>query len=157
MTSTIDAADQALLLQNRLQTLGVSNLRDRERLAARLRRQASPSETLLEAFDRRLCEWIGQQPLKSGFMGSQSIASRRATAEAAVVLSGVAARWPLALFDDRRLPDEALRRLELAMPVAAPPVVPVSMPVQELEPVTLAQVLPKPVPERTRAIRVRAR
>lgn len=158
MTTISDAPDQALLVRNRLQSLGVSDVRDRDRLLARLRRHARPGEALLETLDRRLCEWLNEQPLKTGLAGHHKRATIVAGAEAAIVLSGLAERWPLALFDSSiRLPAEALRRLELAVPVAAPPVVQVAMPVQPLEPVSVRDLTQRPATAQSQPLRAATR
>lgn len=143
MTALFDAKDQALLLQDRLQVLGVSSPHDREVLLGRLRRQRHLGESLSDTLDRRLCEWLKEQLIDFALSGKDR-ATLLAAAEAAVVLSGIGQRWPLSLFDNSsRLPGEAMRRLKLALPLATPPVVNVPMPAQPLEAPSLRDLLPK--------------
>lgn len=157
MTSSTDVPDPAFSVQSRLRGLGVHTPRDIDRLINRLRRQSRPGERLEETLERRLCEWLNYQPLSNSLLSHQSRRTMVAVAEAAVALSGVAERWPLTLFHDATLPPEALRRLDLAVPVAAPPVVPVPMPVQSLEPAAVRAKLPTSTRGRPSLARARVR
>ncbi|HLS69456.1 MAG TPA: hypothetical protein VK035_08930 [Kiloniellales bacterium] len=153
MTPALDASEQAAAVAGRLLELGISNSQDRELLLARLDQQARPDETLRETLDRRLCEWLSEQLGEGATGGDPGRPEVLATAEATIVLSGIGERWPLALFDSTvRLPTAALRRLNLAVPVAVPPVVTVPMPAQPLEPFTFRDLAGQARPRRPGAL-----
>lgn len=145
MTPTTQDLKETFLLQDRLADLGVLNRNDRDLLLARLRRERLAGESLQDAYTRSLCRWfsrwlerLGETPLREG-------PAALAAAEAAVALSGLGERWPLALLDAATsLPPEARRRLKAALPVATPATVVRSMPAQQLEPVGLTDLLPLP-------------
>lgn len=145
MTLATEDSRDALLIQDRLADLGLSDPRHRHRLLARLRRERRPGERLADTYARRLCGWLDRwldhlraAPLGQGPAGL-------AAAEATLALSGVAERWPQALLGSyRRLPAEAHRRLCAALPLATPPVLPRAMPAQSLAPAALPQLLPRP-------------
>src|SRR5690625_1442245 len=141
MTARVCTSDQAFVCR-RLQDIGVSRLQDRTHLLGRLQQQAEPGEPLHQTLDRRLRELLAALPLQLDPQRQHRRDIASVAAEAAVILSGIAGFWPLSLFDDAaELPAEALERLKLALPVAAPPTVATPMPVQSLEPVALSDLL----------------
>lgn len=142
-------------LSERLTLLGVDNVADQAALQLRIDRQRLAGESLLAAYERQLLEWFDAQALRFD-APSAGTARSVAAAEAAVALSGAAARWPERFLASLALPEEDLRRLSAALPDPAPPVRPRAMPEQPLQAWSLRDLLPAPfIPRLPQRARVR--
>lgn len=130
-----------VLLSERLTLLGVDNVADQAALQIRIERQRLGGESLLAAYERQLLEWFDAQALRFD-TPSAGTARSVAAAEAAVALSGVAARWPERFLASLALPKEGLRRLSAALPDPAPPVRLRAMPEQPLQAWSLRDLMP---------------
>lgn len=141
-------------LRERLTLLGVAAAVDQAALQARIERHRLAGESLKAAYERQLLEWFDAQAMRIEAPSTAGTARSVAAAEAAVALSGVAARWPERFLATRPLPVEDLRRLYAALPDPAPPVRPRAMPEQPLQAWSLRDLLPAPslprLPQRAR-------